>query len=53
MKTNKASKPEVVISPEQFAQMNASEIVDLLKKNRNYAINGDILGQDRCIIKIG
>ncbi|MDD4699202.1 MAG: hypothetical protein PHV07_02955 [Oscillospiraceae bacterium] len=42
---------KVVISVEEFAKMSSSQVCDILVKNRNYCIQGNTPGVDRCIIE--
>lgn len=42
---------EVLKTPEEFAVMTSSQIVQLLKKDTKIAIVGDCVGVDRHIIR--
>ena len=44
------TKTEIVITPEQFAQMTADEIATFIRTNKNAAVVGENVGIDRHII---
>lgn len=44
-------KTEVVINPEQFAQMTSDEIAAYIRTNENTAIVGEKVGVDRHVIR--
>lgn len=44
-------KTEVVINPEQFAQMTSDEIAAYIRTNENTAIVGEEVGVDRHVIR--
>lgn len=45
------TKTEVVVNPEQFAQMTADAIASFIRTNKNTAIVGENVGTDRHIIR--
>lgn len=46
------TKEKLIVSPEDFKKLTCSQICELIRNNKNYRIEGEVLGEDRRIVSV-